>query len=87
MFWLLRQLLAIVILPLNVAVIIPWWLARRSGTSFALGAGAGQLLVQALGLAVLAVGLVLFGASLGRFMREGRGTLAPWEPAQPADRA
>ena len=80
MVWLLRQLVAIVILPLNVAVIIPWWLARRNGTLLALGAGAGELALQALGLAVLGLGLVLFGASLGRFMREGRGTLAPWDP-------
>lgn len=80
MLWLLRQLVAIVILPFNVAVIIPLWLAWRNGTPLALGTGAGRLLVQALGLAILGVGLVLFGASLGRFMREGRGTLAPWDP-------
>jgi len=80
MLWLVRQLLAIVILPLNVAVVIPLWLARRNGTQLALGAGAGQLAVQALGLALLGLGLVLFGASLGRFMRDGKGTLAPWDP-------
>jgi protein-S-isoprenylcysteine O-methyltransferase Ste14 len=80
MLWFLRQLVAIAILPLNVAVIIPLWLARRNGTPLALGAGVGQLVVQALGLAVLGLGLVLFGASLGRFMREGKGTLAPWDP-------
>jgi len=80
MGYLLRHLVAIVILPLNVAVIIPWWLARRNGTALAIGGGAGQLALQALGLAVLGVGLVLFGASLGRFMREGKGTLAPWDP-------
>jgi len=80
MISLLRHLAAIVILPLNVAVIIPWWLARRNGTSFALGTGAGQLAVQALGLGLLGLGLVLFGTSLGRFVREGKGTLAPWDP-------
>lgn len=80
MLWFLRQLVAIAILPLNVAVIIPLWLAWRNGASLALGAGAGQLVVQALGLAVLGLGLVLFGASLGRFAREGQGTLAPWDP-------
>src|SRR5690242_5476443 len=80
MVWLLRQLVAIVILPLNVALVIPWWLARRNGTPLALGAGTGQLAVQALGLVVLSLGLVLFGACLSWFIREGKGTLAPWDP-------
>ena len=80
MFWALRQLVAIVILPLNVAVIIPMWLARRNGTPLALGAGILPLGLQALGLALLGLGLMLFGASLDRFMREGQGTLAPWDP-------
>ena len=35
---------------------------------------------QAFGIGLLAVGVVLFVASLGRFVREGRGTLAPWDP-------
>jgi protein-S-isoprenylcysteine O-methyltransferase Ste14 len=78
--WLLRQLVAVVILPLNMAVIIPLWLARRNDTPLALGAGMGRLALQALGLALIALGLVLFGASLHRFTREGQGTLAPWDP-------
>src|SRR5690242_19126227 len=80
MLWLLRQLVAVVVLPLNVAVVIPVWLAQRSGTELALGSGAGSLALQALGLVLLALGVVLFGACLGRFVREGRGTLAPWDP-------
>jgi len=80
MIWLLRHLLAVVILPLNVAVIIPVWLARRNGTQLAVGSGVAPIALQALGVTLLALGLVLFGASLGRFMREGRGTLAPWDP-------
>jgi protein-S-isoprenylcysteine O-methyltransferase Ste14 len=36
--------------------------------------------VQVAGLAALAVGLILFIASLHRFVTEGRGTLAPWDP-------
>ena len=36
--------------------------------------------MQAAGLAVAAVGLALFVASLRRFATEGRGTLAPWDP-------
>jgi protein-S-isoprenylcysteine O-methyltransferase Ste14 len=80
MVWLLRQVVAIVVLPLNVAVVIPWWLARRNGTPLALAARPGPIAVQALGLLVLSLGLVLFGACLSRFIREGRGTLAPWDP-------
>ena len=80
MFWLLRQLVAIVILPLNVAVVVPVWLARRNGTALTPGDGILELALQALGLALLGLGLVLFGASLRRFISEGRGTLAPWDP-------
>jgi protein-S-isoprenylcysteine O-methyltransferase Ste14 len=38
------------------------------------------MVVQACGIGLLAVGLVLFLASLRRFLDEGRGTLAPWDP-------
>jgi protein-S-isoprenylcysteine O-methyltransferase Ste14 len=62
-----------------MAVLIPLWLARRNGTGLALGAGPA-VAVQALGIGLLAVGLVLFVASLRRFATEGQGTLAPWDP-------
>jgi protein-S-isoprenylcysteine O-methyltransferase Ste14 len=62
-----------------MAVLIPLWLARRSGTVPGLGAGPA-VLVQALGVGLLALGLVLFVASLRRFATEGEGTLAPWDP-------
>jgi protein-S-isoprenylcysteine O-methyltransferase Ste14 len=78
--WILRQLVAIVVLPFMVAVVIPVWLARRDGMRFGLGSTLGEILLQAGGLGLLAVGVVLFLASLGRFMGEGRGTLAPWDP-------
>jgi protein-S-isoprenylcysteine O-methyltransferase Ste14 len=41
---------------------------------------AAGLLVQVGGLALLALGLTLFVASLRRFATEGHGTLAPWDP-------
>jgi protein-S-isoprenylcysteine O-methyltransferase Ste14 len=62
-----------------MAVLIPVWLARRNGTVLALAAGR-VVVVQALGVGLLAVGLVLFVASLRRFAGEGEGTLAPWDP-------
>ena len=77
---LLRHLLSIALLPFTVAVLVPLWIARRSGIAPGLGASAGALALQLLGVAVLAVGLVLFAASLRRFATEGEGTLAPWDP-------
>jgi protein-S-isoprenylcysteine O-methyltransferase Ste14 len=77
---LLRHLLAIAALPFTVTILVPLWIASRYGIEAKLGASGGALLMQAAGLAVLAVGLLLFVSSLGRFAGEGRGTLAPWDP-------
>ena len=63
-----------------MAVLVPLWLARRSGLTPAMATGAGGLVVQVVGLVLLAVGLALFVASLRRFATEGHGTLAPWDP-------
>jgi protein-S-isoprenylcysteine O-methyltransferase Ste14 len=76
----LRHLLSIAILPFTMAVVIPVWIARRSGVTPAVGQSAGELAIQLAGLVVLVVGLVLFSASLRRFATEGDGTLAPWDP-------
>lgn len=80
MLWILRQFLAVAVLPFTVAVVIPIWLARRDGIRLGLGASPGGLVVQWCGVGLLAIGVVLFLASLGRFVREGKGTLAPWDP-------
>jgi protein-S-isoprenylcysteine O-methyltransferase Ste14 len=77
---LLRHLLAVAALPFMVAVAVPVWIARRSGTALALGGGALAWAAQLAGGACLGVGLALFAASLGRFAAEGEGTLAPWDP-------
>ena len=45
----------------------------------AIGSGLA-LLVQIVGVAVGCAGLLLFVASLRRFVLNGRGTLAPWDP-------
>jgi protein-S-isoprenylcysteine O-methyltransferase Ste14 len=75
-----RHLAAITILPLTVGVLVPIWIARRHGEALALGHSLGAVLLQVAGLVLLAVGLVLFVASLWRFAAEGEGTLAPWDP-------
>lgn len=80
MTWIFRQLFAIAVLPSTVAVIIPVWLARRNAIGLAPGHTFTQVALQACGVAILGLGLLLFSASLRRFITEGRGTLAPWDP-------
>lgn len=80
MRWLLRQLIAIVVLPFSVTVLVPLWLARRAGMAVAAGPGLTRIALQVCGLGLLGVGIVLFVASVSRFITEGRGTLAPWDP-------
>ena len=76
----LRQLLSIAILPVTVTVGIPIWLARRHGIRFAIGTAAPEMLLQLIGAASLAAGLLLFASSLRQFAARGKGTLAPWDP-------
>jgi protein-S-isoprenylcysteine O-methyltransferase Ste14 len=80
MLRLIRHLFAIAVLPFSVTVLIPVWLARRNGVHLVLGPSGWTLAAQGGGLLLLAVGLALFVASLRRFDREGKGTLAPWDP-------
>ena len=77
---LVRHLLAIAILPFTVTVLVPIWIAERYAVALALGRSAGQVGLQLVGVALFAVGLLLFFASLRRFATEGKGTLAPWDP-------
>jgi protein-S-isoprenylcysteine O-methyltransferase Ste14 len=76
----LRHLLSIVILPGTVTVAVPIWIARRNGIAFTAPATTPDVALIAAGVIALAGGLLLFAASLARFVTEGRGTLAPWDP-------
>jgi protein-S-isoprenylcysteine O-methyltransferase Ste14 len=78
--WILRHLIAIAVLPFTVTVLIPIWLARRDGVTPALGSTPTHVVLQLCGLGLLLAGGLLFATSLGRFITEGRGTLAPWDP-------
>ena len=69
----LRQLLSIAILPVTVTVVIPIWLARRHGMRFAIGTTTPEILLQLVGAASLAVGLLLFASSLRQFAVRGKG--------------
>jgi protein-S-isoprenylcysteine O-methyltransferase Ste14 len=80
MLWIFRHLVAIAVLPFCVTVLIPLWLAGRNATALAIGSSLGQAGIQIGGLMLLAVGGLLFVASLRRFVTDGRGTLAPWDP-------
>jgi len=75
-----RHLLSVALLPFSVAVLVPLWLARTNNISPVIGTIGPQMLVQVVGLLVLAVGLILFSAALRNFVTEGEGTLAPWDP-------
>jgi len=72
--WLpLRALLAVLVLPGNVAGVIPWLLVDRP-----IHLLQGAPLVAA--LAALALGLVIFASCVLDFALRGRGTLAPVDP-------
>ncbi len=75
-----RQLLAVALLPFAVTVLVPWWLACRAGIAPRVAATLPQVLTQVAGLALLAVGGLLFVASLRHLAGAGCGTLAPWDP-------
>jgi len=77
---LLRHLVAVAVLPFTVTVLIPLWLARRDATVLELGSSVPLVMLQAAGLGLVAVGLLLFATSLSRFAVDGEGTLAPWDP-------
>ena len=77
---LVRHLLAIALLPLTVAVLIPLWIARANRITLAVGRSPLEIFAQVIGIVLLAIGVFLFTWSLKRFASEGDGTLAPWDP-------
>ena len=77
---LIRALAAVVALPVMVTVVVPVWIARRTGAGIVVPESAAQWPATLVGVALLAAGLALFLACVLRFSIEGRGTLAPWDP-------
>ena len=74
MKWLLgRAVIAFIVLPGVVAFLVPWLLLapRRPDQS-----------IDLLGVAPSALGTALLLWCAGAFYRQGRGTLAPWDPPQ-----
>lgn len=80
MFVVIRHLFAIAALPFVAAVVVPLWLARRNDVRLELAGGVAHAAAQVAGAVLLLAGLLLFAASLQRFIADGRGTLAPWDP-------
>jgi len=76
----IRHLIAIMILPVSAAVLVPIWIARQNIIEYSLPTNPQGVLFQAIGIIIFIVGLVLFSASLYHFATQGRGTLAPWDP-------
>jgi len=80
MFYLLRHLLSVVLLPGTMVVLVPLWIARRYGIEPSWPRTAGGIVLAICGALLLVPGVLLFGSSLQRFFTSGRGTLAPWDP-------
>jgi len=79
-----RQLRAILLLPGMVAVVVPAVLVTVTGT---VEPGWGlpspyDLLPSVAGIVSVAIGLVLFVATVRMFAAIGKGTLAPWDPTR-----
>jgi protein-S-isoprenylcysteine O-methyltransferase Ste14 len=75
-----RHLVAILVLPAMVLVAIPLEIARTRTITFATPGSALGWVTWLGGSAFFLAGGALFISSLKRFDREGRGTLAPWDP-------
>ena len=82
-FMLLRHLLSILLLPCTVVVVVPYTLLHRAARVAAPGGSAVANWPQAtVGAALFLGGFMLFAWTIGLFARQGRGTLAPWDPTK-----
>ncbi|HEY6108744.1 MAG TPA: isoprenylcysteine carboxylmethyltransferase family protein [Gemmatimonadales bacterium] len=80
---LLRHLLSILLLPCTVVVVVPYTLLHRAARVAAPGGSAVANWPQAtVGAALFFGGFLLFVWTVGLFARQGRGTLAPWDPTK-----
>lgn len=73
----LRNVASFLALPFVATVVVPAFLAGRSGAVIRFPANAA---IAILAIAFVAAGVVLFVSSLYEFVTRGRGTLAPWDP-------
>lgn len=80
-----RHARAIVLLPVMNTVLIPCvllWSMRDANASWLAAPRRLDLVAACGGLALLGAGLVLASRSITLLVREGKGTLAPWDPTR-----
>ena len=76
----LRHLVAIGVLPFVVINVVPRWLARAYGVTWAWPESLLAAFAVVTGVDVFLVGGALAGSSVAMFFFHGDGTLAPWDP-------
>jgi len=79
-----RRFLSSLIVPLLVLVAVPLavlWLSGAQSRGWA-GQPPLSIIVTFSGLALIALGLILFVATIRLFARLGQGTIMPWDPTQ-----
>jgi protein-S-isoprenylcysteine O-methyltransferase Ste14 len=78
-----RQLLSVLLLPTTATVVIPALLVSAYGIRLGWELpGVLTALMVLIGAMLLAAGLWLAIGTISLFGREGRGTLAPWDPTR-----
>lgn len=78
----LRHLMAVLLLPVVVAVVVPILLQAAPGDSHWTLDGVPRFLARASGAGLIGIGVALFAWCVALFARVGRGTLAPWDPTR-----
>ena len=79
----INHLRAIFFLPFMVTIVIPSVLVFFGGVNFAWAMPAPlNWLIAAASIAFVACGLLLLVKTIALFVREGQGTLAPWDPTR-----
>ena len=81
---LLRQLVSVLILPVNVLLVIPGllFLRCRGKQSARLAPTTALPVTRSLGGLLILAGLPMLFWTIREFGRIGQGTLAPWDPTQ-----
>ncbi len=80
----LSQVISILLLPFNATLTIPLillLLGERKGLKLSL-VSSKDILILIAGVAAASIGIFLLAVTIRLFIVIGRGTLAPWKPAQ-----
>ena len=78
-----RHVRAVLLLPVVVTIVVPALLVLRTGdvrVGWGLDGAIAGVFPVVLGVGSIACGLTLVVWTVGLFVREGEGTLAPWDP-------